>query len=354
MMSGQSVLVVGGRGFLGQHVCGLLEKSPVAQVIVPCGSRDSVGESAIAALVRRFRPDTVIYLPPGPRDESSATPAPATPGNGRRRGCRSRVAGLQLLEAARRYRVHNVVYVPAMTAYRRHVPAPCAAAQMRPSHMRGIEFTTAPANKTFLRQVAAYRQLFGVRFLTLLPVDVYGPQDRFRPSARREIPGLIRNIITARFAGLAQVELRGDATAQREFIFVRDMAEAIVLAAEHSEHAEPVAIGSGSTIALRDLAAMIAELCGFQGPIVWRHDASPGRPCRAVDTGPAERSFGFTARTTLEDGLAETIAWYWNKLAAENRQLCGIRLKESEGQGHCHGNRHEVHQSAPWTGPGTD
>ncbi len=166
------------------------------------------------------------------------------------------------------------------------------------------------AKKMLLVQAQAYRQQYGFNAITLLPVNLYGPGDNFDPASSHVIPALIRKVVEARDAGQEYVEVWGTGKASREFLFVRDAARAIVLAAERYDGAEPVNIGSGLEITVKDLAEMIADLCAFRGLLRWDASKPDGQPRRCLDTSRALREFGFRAETQFRDGLIETINWY--------------------------------------------
>jgi GDP-L-fucose synthase len=161
-----------------------------------------------------------------------------------------------------------------------------------------------------LVQAQAYRQQYGFNAITLLPVNLYGPGDNFDLHSGHVIPALIRKAIEARDAGIDHIDVWGTGSASREFLFVRDAARAITLAADSYESAEPVNLGSGQEITIRELATLICDLCGFRGAIQWDASRPDGQPRRCLDTTRATASFGFQAATSLRDGLAETIAWY--------------------------------------------
>ncbi|MGH7138296.1 MAG: NAD-dependent epimerase/dehydratase family protein, partial [Pirellulales bacterium] len=175
------------------------------------------------------------------------------------------------------------------------------------------EETNAPyglAKKMLLVQGQAYRQQYGFDAITLLPVNLYGPRDNFASETSHVIPALIRRAIEARDAGDSFLEVWGTGSASREFLFVRDAARGIALAAEHYELAEPVNIGSAQEITIRELSELICDLCAFKGELRWDASRPDGQPRRCLDTERARRAFGFSASTKLRDGLIETIAWY--------------------------------------------
>jgi len=181
------------------------------------------------------------------------------------------------------------------------------------------EETNAPygiAKKALLVQCQAYREQYGMNAVFLLPVNLYGPRDNFDPHSSHVIPALIRKCLEAVRGGAEEIVLWGDGSPTREFLYVEDAAEGIVLAARHYNGAEPVNLGSGMEISIRDLARQIAELTGFGGRIVWDTGQPNGQPRRSLDVSRAERAMGFRARTGLAEGLRATVAWYAEKMAA--------------------------------------
>ncbi len=165
-----------------------------------------------------------------------------------------------------------------------------------------------------LVQAQAYRQQYGFNAITLLPVNLYGPRDNFDPASSHVIPALIRKAIEARDAGQDHLVVWGTGRASREFLYVADAARAMALATEHYNEPDPVNIGSGQEVTIRDLAETICELCSFTGTIHWDASKPDGQPRRCLDTTRAKKAFGFEATTNLPDGLAETVAWYEKKI----------------------------------------
>jgi GDP-L-fucose synthase len=222
------------------------------------------------------------------------------------------VMGIQLMEEARRHAVRKFVSVATICAYPRLTPVPFREDDLWNGYP---EETNAPyglAKKMLLVQGQAYRQEYGFNAITLFPVNLYGPGDNFDPNSSHVIPALIRKVLEARQAGSNEIEVWGTGKATREFLFVRDAAQALVLAAEHYDKPDPVNIGSGQEIQIGQLAALICDLGRFQGQLRWNSSKPDGQPRRCVDTTRAYSEFGFKARTSLRDGLRETILWYEN------------------------------------------
>jgi len=220
------------------------------------------------------------------------------------------IMGIQLIEAARRFGVQKLIVVGTVCSYPKHTPAPFREEMLWAGYP---EETNAPygiAKKALLVQCQAYRQQYGLNAIYLLPVNLYGPGDNFDLETSHVIPALIRKFLEARERGETRVTVWGDGSPTREFLYVEDAAEGLILAAEHYDGGEPVNLGSGQEISIRDLAHLIARLCGFEGEIAWDLAKPGGQPRRRLDTTRAERWFGFRASVGLEEGLRRTIAWY--------------------------------------------
>jgi GDP-L-fucose synthase len=223
--------------------------------------------------------------------------------------------GAQMMEYGRRHGIDKFVAIGTICAYPKFTPVPFKEDDL---WMGYPEETNAPyglAKKMLLVQAQAYRQQFGFNAVFLLPVNLYGPGDNFDPETSHAIPAIIKKCVDAVKSGSDQIVLWGSGTPTREFLHVEDAAEAIVLAAEHYNGSEPVNLGSGVEISIRDLAALISRLTGFYGKIVWDTNNPDGQPRRALDTSRAMRLFGFSAHISLEDGLRQTIDWYKERTA---------------------------------------
>lgn len=218
--------------------------------------------------------------------------------------------GTQLMEAARQAGVRKFVAAGTICAYPKHAPVPFREESLWDGYP---EETNAPyglAKKMLLVQAQAYRQQYGFRAITLLPVNLYGPGDNFDPGSSHVIPALIRKMVEARESDEDTVVCWGDGTATREFLHVDDAARGIVMAAECYDSPEPVNLGAGWDISIHDLAEMIRELVGFTGRLVWDPSRPNGQPRRCLDVSRARETFGFEARTSLSDGLRNTVEWY--------------------------------------------
>ncbi len=218
--------------------------------------------------------------------------------------------GLHMIEEARRRGVGKFVQVGTVCSYPKHTPVPFREADLWAGYP---EETNAPygiAKKALLVMLAAYREQYGLNGAYVMPVNLYGPGDNFDLDTSHVIPALVRKCEEARVAGESRVDCWGTGAASREFLYVDDCAEAIVLAAERLDHPEPVNVGASREITIRELAEAIAGLVGFEGALRWDATKPDGQPRRRIDTSRAQELFGFRASTPLRDGLERTIAWY--------------------------------------------
>jgi GDP-L-fucose synthase len=299
------ILVTGGAGFLGRPLCRALARMNPAAVVAPRSREyDLRQQPDVRRLIETVRPQVVIHL------AAVVGGIGANRDNPGRYFYENAIMGIQLMEECRLAGVEKFVALGSICSYPKHTPVPFREADLWNGYP---EETNAPyglAKKMLLVQAQAYRQQYGLSAITLLPVNLYGPGDNFDLHSSHVIPALIRKAIEARDAGLDHVDVWGTGSASREFLFVRDAARAITLAADSYDSAEPVNLGSGHEITIRELATLICDLCGFRGAIQWDASRPDGQPRRCLDTTRARESFGFQAATSLRDGLAETIAWY--------------------------------------------
>lgn len=304
-LSGRRVMVTGGAGFLGRHVVRRLEEAGVRDVFVSRSREYDLRRPAdIERALADGRPDVVIHL------------AAVVGGIGANRENPGRffhdnaIMGIGLMEAARLAGVAKFVQVGTVCSYPKHTPVPFHEDDIWNGYP---EETNAPyglAKKMLLVQAQAYRAQYGFNAIYLIPVNLYGPGDNFDPASSHVIPALIKKCVDARDRGDDHIDVWGTGSASREFLYVEDAAEGIVLAGERYDGPDPVNLGVGREITIRDLVAVIARLTGFGGEIRWDPTKPDGQPRRALDTSRARERFGFTARQSFEDGLRRTIAWY--------------------------------------------
>jgi GDP-L-fucose synthase len=304
----QRVIVTGGAGFLGSFVVEGLKARGCANIVAP-RSRDCnlLDRNAIARLLKDVRPTMVLHL------------AAVVGGIGANREhpgkffYENAIMGIELIEQARQFQLPKLVVVGTICAYPKFTPVPFKEEDLWNGYP---EETNAPygiAKKAMLVQCQAYRQEYGLNAVYLLPVNLYGPRDNFDPKSSHVIPALIKKCVEARERGATFIECWGTGSPTREFLYVEDAAEGILLAAERYDKPDPVNLGSGLEISIRDLVNLIARLTQFSGEIRWDSNQPDGQPRRCLDVQKANSEFGFRARTKFEDGLRATIRWYEEK-----------------------------------------
>jgi GDP-L-fucose synthase len=305
------IAVTGGAGFLGSNLVNHLRAVGCKNIFVPRRHQyDLTQPGDIEHFFAQARPEVLFHLAAvvGGIGANSENPG--------RFFYENAVMGIQLIEHARRNEVQKIVVAGTICSYPKFTPVPFREEDLWNGYP---EETNAPygiAKKALLVQCQAYRQQYGLNAIYLMPVNLYGPGDNFDVRSSHVIPALIRKCLEAKHRGDRRLVCWGDGSPTREFIYVEDAARAFVLAAERYDAPEPVNIGSGSEIAIRDLANLIARLCEFEGEIVWDPSKPNGQPRRRLDASRAEALFGFRAQTALEAGLTKTIEWYRNRLAA--------------------------------------
>jgi GDP-L-fucose synthase len=299
------VCVTGGTGFLGKVVVDKLRKRGAVDIFVPAQEQyDLVQPDGVARLLADARPDVIIHLAAhvGGIGANRAHPAEFFYDN--------LMMGVQLMHESWKSGVEKFVAIGTVCAYPKFTPLPFNEDDLWNGYP---EETNAPyglAKKMLLVQAQAYRQQYGFNAIFLLPVNLYGPGDNFDPRSSHVIPALIRKCIEAQRFGQSEIEVWGDGSPTREFLYVDDAAEGILLATESYSGPEPVNLGSGYEISIKELAEMIARLSGFRGQLVWDTSKPNGQPRRALDVSRAEQYFGFRAQMDFEEGLRRTIEWY--------------------------------------------
>ncbi len=299
------MLITGGAGFLGSQVVERLRARGYTDLFVPRSREyDLTDPRGVERLLTASAPDVIIHL---------AAVVGGIGANRERSGeffYKNLMMGAQLMEQARLHGIHKFVAIGTICAYPKFAPIPFREEDLWAGYP---EETNAPyglAKKMLLVQGQAYRDQYGFNSIYLLPVNLYGPGDNFDPASSHVIPALIKKCCDAITAGQREIVVWGTGKATREFLYVEDAAEGIVLATERYEKPDPVNLGAGFEITISDLVHLIATLTGFTGTITWDTTKPDGQPRRSLDTSRAEQEFGFRATTPLEIGLRTTIEWY--------------------------------------------
>ncbi len=304
-VAGKRILLTGGAGFLGAQVRHRLEAGGADEVVVVRRSEfDLTDAGAVAGAFDLARPDVVVHL------AGEVGGIGANRDNPGRYFYANMAMGLLLIEEARRRGVEKFVQVGTVCSYPKHTPVPFREDRLWDGYPEETNAPYGVAKKALLVMLQAYRVQYGLRAAYLLPVNLYGPGDNFDLGSSHVIPALIRKCEEARITGAGQVECWGTGSASREFLYVDDCAEAIVAATRRYDAPDPVNVGAGSEITIRELTELIARLTGFSGRLVWDPSKPDGQPRRALDTSRARELFAFQATTPLEEGLKRTIDWY--------------------------------------------
>ena len=302
------IIVTGGAGFLGSHVVQEFQRHGAKDVIIPeYPAADLRERDSVRQLLESTKPDLIVHLAAsvGGIGANRASPGTFFYDN--------MVMGLHILEEARRIGTKKVVVAGTICAYRKFAPIPFREDDLWNGYP---EETNAPygiAKKALLVMAQSYRRQFGCNFVMLFPVNLYGPGDNFDLQSSHVIPAMIRKFHEAIQRGQNQVTLWGDGTPTREFLFVEDAARGFAMAAERYDDPDPVNLGAGFEISMRELAEKIAKLMGFQGQLIWDPQMPNGQPRRMLDTQRAKERFGFAAQVSFDEGLRKTIDWYRQK-----------------------------------------
>jgi GDP-L-fucose synthase len=321
-LSTKRIMVTGGAGFLGSFLCERLEAGGCTDLFVPRRAEyDLTHEAGIIRALEDGQPEVIIHLAAVVGGIGANEDEPG------RFFYENAIMGIQLIEQARLAGVEKLVCIGSVCAYPKFAPVPFCEDDLWNGYP---EETNAPygiAKKAILVQLQAYRQQYGFNGIFLLPVNLYGPRDNFDLRTSHVIPAIVRKCVEAKERGDRSVTLWGTGTVSREFLYVEDAAEGIMLATGRYDGADPVNLGAGFEITIRELADQIAGFTGFDGEIVWDPSRPDGQPRRSLDVSRAEREFGFRARTGFEEGLRKTIEWYSDPA---NREA-GNRAHGAEG-----------------------
>jgi GDP-L-fucose synthase len=298
------VLVTGGAGFLGSHLVERLERAGHEVVVARSADYDVTSMDETARMFDDAEAELVFHLA---AEVGGIGANRANPG---RYWYANLVMGAHVLEQARLHETPKLVLVGTICAYPKFAPLPFREDDLWNGYPEETNAPYGVAKKTLLVGAQAYRDQYGLNTVYLLPVNLYGPRDNFDLETSHVIPALIRKMVEAQERNEDEIVLWADGTPTREFLYIDDCADALVLAAELYDDPDPVNLGTGEEISIRDLAELIREATGFRGSITWDTTKPAGQPRRALDTSRAEALFGFRAQVPLQEGINRTVAWY--------------------------------------------
>jgi GDP-L-fucose synthase len=299
-----TTIVTGGAGFLGSHLVDLLRADGIEPIVPRRAEVDLTDTNEAAAFFEATKPTQVFHL------AAEVGGIGANRDNPGRYWYANLMMGVNVLEQARIHGTEKVVMVGTICSYPKFAPIPFREETLWDGYPEETNAPYGVAKKALLVGAQAYREQYGLNAIVLLPVNLYGPRDNFDLQSSHVIPALIRKMIEARDSGAAEVTLWGDGTPTREFLFVEDAARGLVLAGRDYNGAEPVNLGTGTEISIKDLAETVANATGFEGEIIWDTTKPNGQPRRQLDVSRAKESFGFEAEVSFADGMARTVAWY--------------------------------------------
>lgn len=306
-LAGKRVLVTGGAGFLGRAVMRVLRQRgvPDEQIVVPRRKDcDLTIESHVEQLYAYARPDIVVHLAAEVGGIGANMEHPG------RFFYANMAMGLHLVEHARRCGIEKFVHTGTVCAYPKHCPVPFREDDLWNGYPEETNAPYGVAKKAIFVMLDGYRREYGLKSSVVVPVNLYGPGDNFDPRSSHVIPALIRKCEEARLAGSSEIVCWGTGAATREFLYVADAAEGIVRAAEVMDEPQPINLGGGEEIPIRDLVTRIARACGFEGRIAWDSSKPDGQPRRGLDIGRARRVLGWEPGQDFDGGLEKTVAWW--------------------------------------------